>query len=763
MKNILIIVKKELQGYFNSPTAYVVLVAFLLIWQFLFFRGVFLVGQASLISLFDTLPWIFLLFIPALTMGSIAQEKSQGTIEFLLTRPIREIELLAGKFIASLLFVAIALLFIFPIAWSLNKFGNLDWGVVFGQYLASVCMAMVFVSLGIFISSIFKSQISSLLTTAIASFFLVIIGFDIATARFPLSFVPYFEYSSVLSHFASMARGVIDVRDLWYFISAVAIFLCLAYVMLLRNKYGSWKKINRNTQLGVAMIIAIALVSNVATSRIATRIDLTREKIFTLSEPTKKVLGGLDDIVDVTFYRSEQLPSQFQPVLRQIKDTLRDYEAFSGGNVVVAEKNPTAQPELAKEAAEAGVQEMRFNVISQEEFQIKTGYLGIAVSYGGEYESIPFIQNTGDLEYQLTSFIRKLTLEEKPRVVFVTGHGEKSISADYTILNQELLREFNVQEISAPTVEPDDPTTEVDEAANKLEQAQVEEFEIPDDTTVLVLGGPNREIDEDTRNKIRSFIGNGGSVLYLIDGIEVMPQMFTANANENSFSDFISDEYGISIKENLAYDLRSNETVSFTGGSMRYMLAYPFWIRSKKAEQTPIASKVENVILPWASSVEIDQGKVKNKGLEITELLSTTEAGSSQSGQFNLSPEQKFSSRGLEAQLLAVAAKSTEDSNQNVRLAVVGDSDFLTDQFVQNNSQNLSFGIEILSWLAQEESLTSIRLKNVADRTLTFEDETQPNKIKFGNMAFALFAPAGFGVYRLTRRKKIKHLTYGQR
>jgi len=761
MKNILLIVKKELQGYFNSPTAYVVLVAFLLLWQFLFFRGVFLVGQASLISMFDTLPWIFLLFIPALTMGSIAQEKSQGTIEFLLTRPIREIELLAGKFIGSLLFVAIALLFIFPIAWSLNKFGDLDWGVVFGQYLASVCMAMVFVSLGIFISSIFKSQISSLLTTAIASFFLVIIGFDIATARFPLSFVPYFEYSSVLSHFASMARGVIDVRDLWYFVSAIAIFLSLAYVMLLKDKYGNWKKINRNTQLGIAMIVAIALVSNVATSRIATRIDLTEEKIFTLSEPTKKVLGGLDDIVNVTFYRSEQLPSQFQPILRQIKDTLRDYETFSDGNITVSEKNPTTDPALAREAMAAGVQEVRFNVISQEEFQIKTGYLGIAVSYGGEHESIPFVQNTNDLEYQLTSFIRKLTLEEKPSVVFVTGHGEKSISSGYTILNRELSKEFDVQEISTSAAELDDPNAQPDEADNELEQA--EEFEIPDDTTVLVLGGPNEEVDENTRNKIKAFINKGGSVLYLLDSILVIPQMLTANANENSFSDFISDEYGISIKENIAYDLRSNETVNFSSGQMRYFLSYPFWVKTTRPEQTPIASKVDNVVMAWASSLSIEEDKIDSKDLEIIRLLSTTETGATQSGQFNLSPEQNFSSKGLGQELLAVAAKPTEGTGGAARFVVVGDSDFLSDQFAGSNPQNLAFGIEVISWLAQEESLTAIRLKNITDRSMIFEDDKQPNTTKYGNMAFALLVPAGFGAYRLTRRKKIRQLTYGQK
>lgn len=166
-------------------------------------------------------------------------------------------------------------------------------------------------------------------------------------------------------------------------------------------------------------------------------------------------------------------------------------------------------------------------------------------------------------------------------------------------------------------------------------------------------------------------------------------------------------------------------------------------------------------MFPWASTVEIDESKTKD--LDITKLFSTTETGSSQDGQFNLSPEQKFPSQGLGRQLLAIAAKSSDTSDQNLRFVIVGDSDFLTDQFVQNNPQNLAFGVEVISWLAQEKSLTDIQLKNISDRTMTFENEAQPNTIKFGNMAFVFLLPVGFGTIRMARRKKMKQLSYGQK
>ena len=279
LKNILSITKKELRGYFDNPTAYIVLIVFLLLWEFLFFRGAFLIGEASLRSLADILPWLFLFLIPAITMGSISQEKSEGTLELLFTRPIKDWEFLVGKFLGSVIFIGIALLFIFPVAWSFSKFGNLDWGVVAGQYMGGVLMSVVLISLGIFISGIFSSQISSLLATAVGSFLLISAGFGFITDRLPLWVASYAEQLSVLSHFQSMSRGVIDSRDLWYFISITVAFLGLAYLYLIKRRFGTQKPIYRNCRLGIMLVIGIAVLTNVVGARIPGRIDLTQNKI----------------------------------------------------------------------------------------------------------------------------------------------------------------------------------------------------------------------------------------------------------------------------------------------------------------------------------------------------------------------------------------------------------------------------------------------------------------------------------------------------
>ncbi|MFC1751499.1 ABC transporter permease subunit, partial [Pseudomonadota bacterium] len=310
------IVKKELKSFLNSPTAYIVLIIFLLLWEFLFFRNVFLFGEASLRILMGLVPWLFILLIPALTMGSISEENSTGTLEILLTHPVGLVELVIGKFIASLLFVTASLAFLFPIAYSLNRYGSLDWGVVFGQFFASVLLAGVIVSLGIFVSSLFTSQIASLLVSSTVTFLLIISGFEIVTLSLPPSVASIFEKLSLLTHFESMSRGVIDIRDIFYFLSAIIIFISLAYLQILKIRIGNQKTTFRQHQLGISLFVVIAVLLNIVGSRIPGRIDLTQNNIYTLSDATISTVSNLDDVVNIKLFATTELPAQLRPILR---------------------------------------------------------------------------------------------------------------------------------------------------------------------------------------------------------------------------------------------------------------------------------------------------------------------------------------------------------------------------------------------------------------------------------------------------------------
>lgn len=741
IKNIWIITKKELRSLFDLPVAYIALAVFLLLWEFLFFRNALLVGESSLRGLFDYLPWLSLLLIPAITMGSVSQEKSEGTLEFLLTHPLKDIELLAGKFLGSLLFVAIGLLFIFPIAISFASFGSLDWGVVAGQYIGALFFAGVLVALGIFISSLFSSAISALLVTATSGFFLVIAGYQFVTDSVPLSLAGLFERLAVVPHVESMARGVVDLRDLWYFLSAMAIFLSLAFLQLLKRRFGNQRSLYRSYKMGVSLFIGIAILTNVVGGRIPGRIDLTQGRIYTLSEATRSALKQLPDVVNVNLYASSQLPAQLQPSLRDTKDMLRDYQRFSKGNLQVSYKDPSGNPEVAQAAASDGVREVQFNVIGQEEFQVKKGFLGLAINYAGKKEVIPYIQNTSDLEYQLTSYIKKLTSEDKKQVVFLSGHGEKNPETEYRYLNQELEKQFEVTSKALSTTTPLSATS-----------------------TTLVIAGPTQKIDEQTKTAIKNFLDNGGSILLFIDGMAVNPQFMTAAPNAENFSDFLK-EYGVEVKQDMVYDLRSNENVNFGGGGggFGYVLPYPFWLRAGAASQSsPVTAKIGSMVLPWASSIQIDDAKLKEKGFTAAKLFATTKFAGSKADSVTLNPDQEFSQTGLGEKIMAASIESVNASanGKKARVIAVGSSNFLSDEFVQNSPENLAFGIQAISWLSQEESLAGIQLKQKAERRLQFENSTQVQMVKYGNMALAIILPLAYGSFRLIRRRNLRRLNY---
>lgn len=754
IKNILIIIKKELRAYFNSPTAYIVLITFLILWEFLFFRSVFQIGQASLQMLFLFLPWLLLLLIPSLTMASFSEEKNQGTLEFLLTHPLKDLELLLGKFFSIFIFTQITFAFILPIALSLNSFGNLDFGIIFGQYLACSFLASILIALGIFISSLLKSQVASLLLTIVASFFLIAVGFELITYNLPLFLAPILENFSALSHFESMARGVLDIRDIWYFVSANIIFLFATYLVLFRRKLSSRSLILRKHKINLAIIIVIFTASNLLSSYIPGRIDLTQNRIYTLSPATKAVLNNLEPQVNIILFVSNKLPPDFQPIMRRTKDLLRDYKVLGKGKVLIKQQNPQSDPEILTRAQEFGIQEVRFDIVSQEERQIKNGFFGLTVSVEEDYESIPFIQDTADLEYKLTSFIKKLTTSEKKKIVFLSGHGEKNLSTDLRILNQELEKQFKVEEILIN-----------DENLSA----------IPEDAKALVIAGPNQEIDSKNRAAISDFIEKGGAVLFLIDAVLINPEAMQAIPNEQSFSEFLV-EYGVEVKKDIVYDLRSNETVRFGGGMFNMLLAYPLWPKVGPAEKDSIlTSKIESLILSWASSINLDEDKIEQKGFKLEKLLATTKYGGKQfvqkesiEGQeeiefFSLDPQQRFSQQNLGQQITAVSLTQTKEAGKDARLIVVGDSDFLSDQFLNYSPENLGFGIEVVSFLAQEESLAEIQLKQIAKRNLVFENQTQVMMIKYGNMALAFVLPFVFGSFWLIRRRGLRRFNYDSR
>jgi ABC-2 type transport system permease protein len=229
MGRVMSIARREMQSYFNSPVAYVVLGVFLLIIGYLYFSTLFLTGFASLRNFFSVTPVLLVVFAPALTMRLIAEERKSGTIEHLLTLPVSDVEVVIGKFLAAVGTLCVGLLITLPYPVSVGMLAprglSMDWGPVVGGYLGLILLSSTFLSLGLFSSSLTRNQIVAFIIGLLMCFFFFFI--DKFAILMPATFAPLFEFLSVDYHFGNIARGVVDSRDILFYTSLTSIALML--------------------------------------------------------------------------------------------------------------------------------------------------------------------------------------------------------------------------------------------------------------------------------------------------------------------------------------------------------------------------------------------------------------------------------------------------------------------------------------------------------------------------------------------------------
>lgn len=225
--NVWTVFKKEFRVYFNSPIAYILLTVFLVFcgWWFFFFTPFFVIGQAEMRNLFGVLPFVFLFLVPAVSMRLWAEERKLGTVELLLSYPLRDAEVVIGKYLAALAFLILAIGLTFPIPASVGFLGDPDTGPIWGSYIGSVLLAAAYLSIGCFASAITRDQIVAFVVglTFCAAFYLV--GIAAQYGGLPPLLGSILSYLGLSTHFESVARGVIDSRDVVYYLALIGLFL----------------------------------------------------------------------------------------------------------------------------------------------------------------------------------------------------------------------------------------------------------------------------------------------------------------------------------------------------------------------------------------------------------------------------------------------------------------------------------------------------------------------------------------------------------
>ncbi len=429
MKQTLSITRKELSIYFGSPMALIFIGAFLAATLFAFFwvDTFFARGIADVRPLFRRMPALLIFLVAALTMRQWSEEQRSGTLEVLLTLPVNKAQLVFGKFLAVMALIALALALTLPLPITVSLIGNLDWGPVIGGYLAALLLAAAYAAIGLFISSRTDNQIVSLIATVLLAGLFYLVGASGVTDFVGRTLGDVLRSLGTGSRFESIERGVIDLRDLAYYLSLTGIFLTLNILSVDSKRWSrgaATSGYRRGMALTSGLVIANLLVVNLWLYPLSIlRVDLTAGREYSLSRTTRDLLAGLQEPLAIRAYVSEKTHPLLAPLVPQLNDLLREYEIAGRGKVSIEVVDPTKDPDKEVEANQTyNIQPTPFQIAGRYEASVINSYFDVLVRYGDQYTVLSFrdlieVQSRRDgqpdvrfrnLEYDLTRAVKKV-------------------------------------------------------------------------------------------------------------------------------------------------------------------------------------------------------------------------------------------------------------------------------------------------------------------------------------------------------------------
>lgn len=525
-----IVARNELYRYFISPLAYVYLIAFLLLnGSFaVYFGDFFNRGQADLSSMFAFQPWIYLIFIPGISMRLWAEEFRQQTIVQIMTLPVPAAAYVWGKFLASWLFCGLALLLTFPFWLTVNWLGNPDNGVILGGYLGSFLLAGCMLAISQTMSALTKNQVIALVLSVIANLLFFLSGVEYVLSFFRAfasqTFIEMIASFSFLTHFQTLANGLLELRDLFFFGTVILLFNFTTILIVGFKTSGTsgWlKSTSRNYYIFAVLLLlcgftGLNLIANSFLRDI--QYDFTAEKIYTLSPSTKRILGSLPRPVVAKLYYTPLL-GQRNPEIRLLVDKLYillcKYSRLSGGKFNFAVYHPQPLDNIEDQALAAGLQPIPLIDLNQ------NGFLGLTLTdEAGSRQIIPLfpLERQNFLEQDLTSQIFEL-FQTKPTLGIISGlpvfdsaetENGSMVNQEWEIIKQ--IRQFyNIKEIKT-----------------------VADF--PDDLQLLMLIHPHR-LKPEIIEAVTDYTLRGGNSLVLLDTTAEAPRIFSPLNNEYVSSD----------------------------------------------------------------------------------------------------------------------------------------------------------------------------------------------------------------------------------
>jgi gliding-associated putative ABC transporter substrate-binding component GldG len=518
------------------------------------------------------------------------------------------------------------------------------------------------------------------------------------------------------------------------------------------------KKSSRSqTLIRLAAVFGILVLLNIVSVRLFGRLDMTRNNLFTLSEASKNLMRSLDDRITVKAYFTEDLPSPYNNNRRQLLDLLNEYRAYSRGNLQFDFIDPSGE-KGEQEAQQQGIAPLQVQVVKEDKFEVKRAYMGALFLYEDRKEVLPVIQNTDNLEYEISSTVKRLVNRKQLKVGFLSGHGEPALT-ELTRIQEQLRRQYELVTVDAGKNTP-----------------------VPQDIAALIVAAPNTRLPEGDKFQIDQYLMRGGKTAFLLNRVDASLQGRMGRPLDLNLDDLL-DTYALKINNDLVRDVQC-ASVSIVqqqfGFSVQSQVPFPLLpIASTFSKGNMMVKDLQGVIFFFASSVDTLNPSAKNLKAEV--LIQSSKQSGRQTGPFMIDPLQRYTQEDfLEKGIpLAIIMQGQFKSNYagkpvpsdtaagslppmtspltvspDTRVVLIGDGDFIRDQY--GNRDNLTFFANMVDYLVDDAGLIAIRTKEAALPPLEPVSDGTKKLVKYANLAIPILLVIGYGLIRWQMRKARK-------
>ncbi|MBI4811752.1 MAG: Gldg family protein [Ignavibacteriales bacterium] len=514
----------------------------------------------------------------------------------------------------------------------------------------------------------------------------------------------------------------------------------------------------------IVLVLGIVVLINIIGLRFFKRFDLTNGNIYTLSDASKNLVKSLDDKFLVKAYFTSDLPPEYANNRRDLRDLLDEYRAYAGGNFQYEFIDPGKKEEIEQEAQRYGIPPVQVQVLKEDKLQIEKAYMGMVFLYGDKQERVPVIQTTLNLEYEVSSAIKKMTSKELKKIGFLTGQGEATLQ-QMSRLQEILTKQYQVTPVDVNDGKP-----------------------IPSDISVLMVVAPSQPFKSWEKFLIDQYLMRGGKIAFLINKINATLQTQYGNPLNVNIDDLL-ESYGVRINSDLVRDVScAYVSVQQQAGFMVIQNQITFYYLPRAGEfdkKSPIVKDLSSVVFYFTSS--IDTSLIRSKGLASQVLVKTSNKSGRQENVFIISPtmqatREMFSESGIPLTVAVEGAfasafgnkpigvdtsfKGTLDTTNRLvtgkvsKIIVVGDGDFVQDQLSGGNRDNFILAGNFIDWLADDIGLAAIRSRESGMKPLDEVSESTKTWLKGLNLALPPIIVVVVGIvrwrWRISMRKKLE-------